>query len=132
MSFVLDASVTASWILPDESNADAERVLDLLATKQAFVPMIWWYEIRNLLVMSERRQRVNAHSTDRILADLAAYPIAIDQHGDEAETLRIARIAMLTFYDAAYVELALRRRLPLATLDRAMAAAAASHGVPGM
>lgn len=132
MSFVLDASVTASWFLPDESNAEAEHVLDLLATKQAFVPMIWWYEIRNLLVMSERRQRLNAHNSNRILADIATYPIAIDQHGDEAETLHIARTNMLTFYDAAYVELAVRRRLPLATLDRAMAAAARSHGVPGM
>jgi predicted nucleic acid-binding protein len=129
MPFVLDASVTAAWLLPDETDPLIERVLDMLAVDQALVPRIWWFEIHNLLLMSERRGRLLAIDTQAILASLAKYPILADDAPDEIEVLRLARDYYMTFYDASYVELALRRELPIATLDRRMANAAAAEFV---
>lgn len=127
MPFVLDASVTAAWLLPDETHPLTERVLDTLAVDHALVPRIWWIEIRNLLLMSERRGRLLATETKAILTNLSRYPILADDAPDEIEVLRLARDYYMTFYDASYVELALRLGLPIATLDRRMADAAAAE-----
>jgi predicted nucleic acid-binding protein len=127
MPFVLDASVTAAWLLPDEAHPLTERVLDMLAVDEALVPRIWWFEIRNLLLVSERRGRLLASETKAILTNLSTYPIHADDAPDEIEVLRLARDYYMTFYDASYVELALRLALPIATLDRRMANAAAAE-----
>lgn len=123
MPFVLDASVTAAWLLPDEASPMTERILDLLRIDSAFVPAIWWFEIRNLLIVGERRQRLLRADTADILKNLVRYPIVADREPDQDEILRLARDYYMTVYDAAYVELAARRNIPLATLDRRMAAA---------
>ena len=124
MPFVLDASVTAAWLLPDEANPMTERILDLLRIDEALVPAIWWFEIRNLLLIGERRHRLLPIDTADILKTLARYPITADLVPDQDEILRLARLYYMTVYDAAYVELEARRRIPLATLDWRMAAAA--------
>ncbi|MGH6913595.1 MAG: type II toxin-antitoxin system VapC family toxin, partial [Geminicoccales bacterium] len=89
-----------------------------------------WSEVRNLLVMNERRGRLDAAGTAKFLIDLGELPIQIDREPDSGTTLGLARAHRLTCYDAAYLELALRRAAPLATLDRRLAAAARTAAVP--
>ena len=129
MPFVLDASVTAAWLLPDETDPITESVLELLSKDYAFVPAIWWYEIRNIMIIGERRKRLRPADTSRLLSALSKHPIILDSGPAEAEVLRLARDHQMTIYDAVYVELAARRQLPLATLDYRMAAAAELEAV---
>lgn len=129
MAFVLDASVTLAWLLPDEESPLAEYVQDLLVEHRAFVPTVWWYEIRNALIVSERRNRLLSPQTESILQGLAGLPIVVDHEPDETSLMAIARNNGLTAYDASYVELAQRMALPLATLDRGMATAAPNEQV---
>src|ERR1039458_9263889 len=129
MAFVLDTSVTAVWALADESYQLADLALDRLLSEIAFVPPIWWYEIRNLLVIKERRKRVTRDESSQFLKLLASYPVQVDPVQDEENTLRFARQYGLSFYDAAYLAVAYRRQLPLATLDKAMQTAARSAGI---
>ena len=129
MAFVVDASITASWMLPDEENPLAEFAQSLLVDEIAIAPFVWWFEVRNILLVAERRQRLEGSDVDRLVAILNAYPISLDAEPSESTTLRIAREHALTCYDASYVELAMRMRIPLATLDRRMADAARRAGV---
>ena len=84
----------------------------------AIVPGIWWYELRNALVMNERRGRLSAADTAATLADLRQMRISIDQTHDESVVLALARDHHLSIYDAAYLEVALRHTLPIASLDQ--------------
>jgi predicted nucleic acid-binding protein len=129
MPFVLDASISAAWALADESSPFAELVENRLAADSAIVPHIWWYEVRNILVVNERRGRITADESAAFLRILSAYPIRIEPDGEEADAFRIARLCRLSFYDAAYLALAVRERLPLATLDRNLQDAAAVEKV---
>jgi predicted nucleic acid-binding protein len=129
MPIVLDASITASWHFPDEQNARADRVLDGLERDSAIVPMHWWFEIRNVLLLGERRQRSSKQDTSDFLAWLIKLPIRNAPLPDGGEVLALARKHQLTFYDAAYLELALREGLALATLDKQLIAAAHAEGV---
>jgi predicted nucleic acid-binding protein len=124
MGLVVDASATLGWYLPDEITPAAEAARRNLASGGALVPTLWWFEVRNTLIVGERRGRLNATQTAEILAQLAALPISLDREPDSAAMLALAREHRLTVYDAAYLELALRADLPLATLDRQLAAAA--------
>ena len=89
---------------------------------------MWWYELRNVLVLGERRGRLTELETARFLRDISRLAITIDSSPDEIQVLTLARRHRLTVYDAAYLELALRT-LPLATLDAMLATAARSEGV---
>jgi predicted nucleic acid-binding protein len=129
MPFVMDASVTAAWVLPDEENVLAERVQDMLAEEEAIVPAVWWFEIRNLLITSERRNRLTPALTATVLANLAQYPIVQDNSPNEISVLRLAREHSLSVYDASYLELAARLEVPLATLDKELARAATTEAV---
>ena len=110
MPFVVDASVAASWILPDEGRAETNAAYVRLAGDYALVPSLWWFEMRNLFVMNERRGRLDRHKTDQALALLAGLPIRMDHGAVEAPLLRLARQHRMTVYDAAYLELAQRLR----------------------
>jgi predicted nucleic acid-binding protein len=131
-AFVLDCSVTMAWFFQDEAAAYAEAVQDALTTVEAVVPATWPLEVANTLVMGERRRRSTEAQAATWLSYLRALPVVID---DETavqawgDTLRLARAHRLSAYDAAYLELALRRGLPLATLDDRLKAAAAAAGV---
>jgi predicted nucleic acid-binding protein len=129
MAFVLDTSISAVWALADESSPLAEIAANRLKSEIALVPHIWWYEIRNLLVISERRQRITAADSAQYLKLLSAYPIQVESIEDEDAIFRCARQYRLSFYDAAYLAVALRNHLPLATLDKALQAAALAAGV---
>lgn len=129
MSFVVDASVAASWLLPDESDGRAQAAFDRLDAGPAFAPSLWWFEIRNIFIVSERRGRLTAVQTQQALQLLSQLPIVLDHDADDGLLLALARERRLTVYDAAYLELALRRRAPMATLDDALARAALAAGV---
>jgi predicted nucleic acid-binding protein len=129
MAFVLDASVTAAWMLPDESNPLADHVEDLLLDHHAFVPAVWRLEVCNILIVAERRKRLSGSQINLIQNSLAELPIVVDNKGDGRELIEIARRNKLTAYDASYIELAKRSMLPLATLDKAMARAAINEQV---
>jgi predicted nucleic acid-binding protein len=130
MAFVLDASISAVWALADEASPVADRAAELLKRDFAFVPSLWWYEVRNLLVVNERRLRMTVNDTRVFLELLSSYPIRTDAIEDEELTLRLARNRQLSFYDAAYLALAKRRQIPIATLDRAVQTAATAEGIP--
>ena len=132
MPFVIDASVTAAWLLPDESHPLAERCLDALGDDLVLVPAIWWFETCNLLIMAERRKRITPEGVQEALKAIAQYPIRQESAIEETRAFRLARAHNLSFYDAAYLELAHRLALPLATLDRRLAAAAAAENLPDM
>jgi predicted nucleic acid-binding protein len=129
MTFVIDASVAASWLLPDEQDAASDAALAMLEDGGAVAPSLWWFEMRNLLLTNERRGRINASATAEAVRLLTSLPIRLDNAADGAELLAIARRRRLSAYDAAYVELAIRERLPLATIDRSLARAAEAEGV---
>lgn len=130
MPFVLDASISASWCLADESSPVAELADARLDTDVALVPRIWWYETRNLLVVNERRGRITSADSAAFLRLLSTYPIEFEPAEDAEAIFLLARQFHLSFYDAAYLEIAHRRGIPLATLDRALQGACVSAGVP--
>lgn len=130
MAFVLDASISAVWALADESSPLADLAANRLKNENALVPSLWWYEVRNLLVINERRQRMTVGDSDRYLELLSTFPIQVDPIEDEQTIFRFARELRLSFYDAAYLAVADRNQLPLATLDKALKTAAVASGVP--
>ena len=133
MSLVLDSSATLAWIYDEETTAAIREVFDRVADHGAVVPALWRLEVANSLTVAARRGRVDAEFRRTALADLAMLDITTDPHTDSsawAETLHLADCYQLTLYDAAYLELAQRRALPLATLDRELRAAAEAAGVP--
>jgi predicted nucleic acid-binding protein len=130
MAFILDASATAAWCFPDEDSPEAEVALERLTHEIALVPALWWAEIRNVLIVAERRARIDATVTARFLADLERLPIQTDRSPTSDLVLALARRHGLTTYDAIYLELATRLSLPLATLDARLASAERADGVP--
>ena len=132
MRLVLDGSATLAWIYSEETTKAIRQVFDVVAEDGAIVPTLWQLEVANSLTVAVRRRRIDAEFRRAALADLALLDITTDPHtGDLAwgETLMLADRFGLTVYDAAYLELAQRRALPLATLDAALGSAAAALGV---
>jgi predicted nucleic acid-binding protein len=129
VSLVLDASLTLSWYFEDERTSTGDAVMDRVAIDGAFVPSLWRYEVANGFLKAIRRKRIVAAYRDASLAELRHLPITVDRSGDDmtwTATLALADRFQLSIYDAAYLELAERRVLPLATGDRALGAAAQS------
>jgi predicted nucleic acid-binding protein len=124
MPFVLDASVTACWGFTDEADPVADLALLRIRSDDAFVPGLWWFEIRNILVINERRGRLTEAATAEFLDYLSGLRISVDATLAEAEILALARRHRLTVYDATYLHLAQRRGIPLATLDLELVRAA--------
>ncbi len=130
---VLDASVAVAWCFEDETTPFTERVLDLVVkAAEVLVPAIWPFELSNALLSAERRKRITLAQTTSLLTRIAAFPIVVEppritQVFDQI--LSAARQRNLTAYDAAYLELTLRRGVPLATLDEDLRAAATAAGI---
>lgn len=127
---VLDSSIAISWCLPDEGGSD--QIQEAVASAGAIAPAHWPLEVVNALLMAERRQRISADFRSAALQDLRALPIALDAETPARawnRTLQLAEAHRLTAYDAAYLELAQRRALPLATLDSELRAAAQALGM---
>ena len=131
-AFVLDGSVALAWYFADEQDAYADAVGLALPGTAAVVPALWHWEIANTLVVGERRGRSTEAQATAFLARLAGQPVVTDPDAAGhawAETIRLARAHNLSAYDAAYLELAVRLSLPLATLDARLKAAAKAAGV---
>jgi predicted nucleic acid-binding protein len=130
--FVLDCSIAVAWFFEDETDAYAEAVEDALASATAFVPSLWRLEVANALLVGARRKRITEAKVTAFLRLLEHLPVAQD---DETwarawqESISLARTHQLSVYDAAYLELALRRGLPLASSDDKLKAAAKTVGV---
>jgi predicted nucleic acid-binding protein len=132
VSLVLDASLALSWIYPRESTVATELVLDQVSGAGAWVPEIWRIEVANALQQGLRRGRIDLDDRDAGLADLSRLAIQIDPETNLhawTATVALSTRHRLTVYDACYLELALRRGLPLATLDTELRTAAKTEGV---
>lgn len=129
MAFVLDASITACWAFDDEDHPDARLAFDRMRAEEAVVPGLWWFEVRNILVVNERRRRITESDTACFLLNLSMLRLRVDLSPREDTVLRLARTHRLSVYDAAYLELAQREGIPMATLDAALAEAAVAEGV---
>ena len=128
MTLVVDASIVVAWAF-DEANVTASATRERMRREPAVAPALWWFEVRNALVQGERRGIFTELGTARFLRDIARLAITLDRAPSEPGVLTLARNHRLTVYDAAYLELALREALPMATLDTALAGAARAEGV---
>lgn len=132
MSLVLDSSMCLAFCFEDERTLEVLAVIERVIEQGAWVPSLWRYEIGNGLLMAQRRQRIDGSRRVALLAALSDFSITEDREpeGDPwRATSQLAELHRLTVYDAAYLELAQRRRLPLATLDDALRAAAGKSAV---
>jgi predicted nucleic acid-binding protein len=132
VSLVLDCSAVLAWVHGDERTPEIEAVLDRVVEKGAIAPHLWHLEVANSLTAAVRRKRVTQAFRDDVLRDLAELNICVDDETAAnawGASVRLADLYGLTLYDAAYLELAQRLRLPLATLDADLAKAARAAGV---
>lgn len=129
---VLDASLALQWFLEDEANRGYSlKILSSLSSRRAVVPALWFYEVGNGLLMAHRRKRITVDQIQGYLARLKGLPIAVSPiHVNQAADLPLMALKYgLTNYDAAYLDLALRLSIPLATLDTDLIRAASAAGV---
>jgi predicted nucleic acid-binding protein len=129
MAFVVDASVAAAWMLPDEHNDAAERLIADLQSAPGLVPSLFWFEARNLFLMAERRGRVAAGEAVATMQRLRRLPLQDAGSGSDTAVLELAITHNLTPYDASYLALSLDRKLPLATCDKRLAEAARREAI---
>ena len=130
--FVLDCSVTMAWCFDDEATPYTDGIRDSLATVAAVVPTIWPLEVANATLVGERRKRLDEARSRRFITLLEFLPIAVDDESSShafSDISHLARTYQLSAYEAAYLELAIRRGLPLACLDGKRKAAAIAAGV---
>ena len=126
---VLDSSVTMAWVLRDEQSAQADAALEQVAEIGGIAPALWWVEVRNVLVIAERRGRLTQEDTAAAVQAIDALGIHLDHAPDNTSVLQLARTHGLTAYDAMYLELALRQQRPLATLDHKLSVAAQAEDI---
>lgn len=131
-ALVIDCSAALAWCFEDEASDEADSLLSRVGSEGAVVPVLWHLEVANVLLQATKRGRITADDADTRLRLMAALPITTDQETSIRawrDTLALARAEGLTAYDAAYLELALRRQLPLATWDKELAEAARRRGL---
>jgi len=132
VNLVLDSSAVLAWLLDEEAGEAMTAAMTRAAILGAIVPSLWFYEIANGMQMAVRRKRIDAKYRDDALARLHRLRITADALSEDVvwtASLSLAERHGLTVYDAAFLELAQRRRLPLATLDASLASAARKDGV---
>jgi len=133
MEWVIDSSIALAWALPDETSKEAERFLSRLSIRSIlWVPALWWYEMANALLMAQRRKRLTEAGRIRLMELYRKLPIRTDMMLDSDIMWHFHTLAMeynLSAYDAAYLELAQRRGLGLATVDQHLHAAAQKAGI---
>ena len=132
-AFVIDCSVAVTWCFEDEATPASDRLLGRLGEESAAAPAIWPLELGNVLIMAERRGRIDAAQIAEFVALVRDLPVAIDEETPQRaldEVLALARSEGLTTYDASYLELAMRLGVPLATQDKELRQAAENLGTP--
>jgi predicted nucleic acid-binding protein len=131
-AFVVDCSITMTWLFEDEVTPETEDLYDRLMVETAVVPTLWFLEVANVIAIAERKSRITPGQSMGFIADLAKLRIEQDDQGPSrafSNLLLICRTHQLTSYDALYLDLAVRRGLPLATLDEPLRKAAKKLGV---
>jgi len=131
--FVLDCSIVLAWYFVDEANSYADSVASSLTNATAVVPTLFHLEVANALVVGERRKRGTEAQAATFLKRIASLPIVVDDETVArawSDTIALARTHGLSSYDAAYLELAMRESIELATLDAPLRVAALAVGVP--
>lgn len=131
--FVLDCSITMSWCFEDESNDYSDTILENMKTAIAIVPTIWPLEVANVLLLAKRKKRITEVQTVSFIDALSALSIVVDQSTSTRAPHSIFVLANelnLTIYDAAYLELAIREKIPLITLDSGLEKAAKKLDIP--
>lgn len=126
-TFVLDCSMTMAWCFEDESNDTTDEILEILTTTSALVPTIWPLEVANVLLLAKKKKRISESKVASFIDALSALPITVDSSTSFRamhSVFALAHQVDLTVYDAAYLELALREKIPLLTLDAALLKAA--------
>jgi len=133
MDFVIDSSAAMAWALPDEHSSQAGKILSRITEESSlWVPALWWYEVANVVVMARRRKRLSEAQGARVIELLSRFPLQTDAPPGAVSASRLSQLAQehsLSAYDAAYLELAERRGLALATFDRDLIRAAREAGV---
>ncbi len=132
MSLILDSSIALAWTYADEATHPVLQLFDAVKKNGAWVPGLWRWEVANVLLLNANRGRHSREFSIAALSALAVAPIRVDADAELiawSDTFALAERRHLTVYDAAYLELSLRRRLPLATLDRQLRAAARDENV---
>ncbi len=132
-SFVVDNSVVMSWCFKDETNQYADAILDCLSEATAFVPSIWPLEVVNLLLVAERRKRLSEADSVRFITLLSQLPIIVEHERPERmmkDLLALARSNNLSSYDASYLDLSMRKGIPIATLDTRLITASKKTSIP--
>ena len=130
--FVLDGSVALAWLFHDEQDAYADAIVAQLPQIEMLVPRLWHLEIANVLAVGERRGRCTQVDSSQWFTFLSSLPIIVDSETERqawSETITLARQHGLSVYDAAYLELAVRQQIPIATLDHKLKNAASTIGV---
>lgn len=130
--FVLDCSIAVAWCFEDEASDNCDALLERVRDEGALVPSLWHLELGNVMIQAERRGRISSADVSTRLELIGDLPIVTDGETPQRalhEVLALARAETLTTYDAAYLELAIRRGLPLATNDKRLRNAGANTGV---
>ncbi len=133
MAWVMDASLALAWALPDERSTVADEFFRRTEAEEIRVPAIFWYEVSNSIAVSSKRGRLTSADARRLLEMLSELPLGTDARAGQPSLVPLAAAARahdLSAYDAAYLDLAARRGLGLATLDERLAAAARLAGIP--
>lgn len=131
-ALVVDCSIAMAWLFHDEATTKTVALLNRLATETALVPAWWFVEIKNVLAMAERKGRITPSQSDAFIADLSKLAIERDDEATNrafTHLLALCRTHRLNSYDAIYLDLAIRRSLPLATLDEDLRKAAKKLGI---
>ncbi len=128
-ALVVDASVSASWLFDDEYDDASLRALNALETTQGIVPRLWHFEMRNILLVATRRNRITRDGAADRIAALTELPLETDDAADLDRAMAIAEQHTLSYYDALYLELAVRRGAGLATLDKRLREASSKESV---
>jgi predicted nucleic acid-binding protein len=128
---VIDSSITLNWVMNDEHTPRSDRLFESLSEEGTVVPSLWRLEVANALQVALRRERIDGAYRDKTIQKLQRLPIEVDSLTDNkawTSTLYLSERDNLTVYDAAYLELVLRRGVPLATRDQRLAKAATEAG----
>lgn len=131
-TLIVDCSMAMAWCFADESTPETVRIQDRLAAEAAIVPGHWFLEVTNVLAMAEKRKRISSDDSQLFVQLLSVLDIQVDDENSRRafdHILPLCRSHGLTSYDAAYLDLAIRRQLPLASLDDALRQAATSLGM---
>ena len=130
MAIVIDASVAIAWCLRDrKGTARADAVMERASAETIIVPGLFWYEVRSVLVVAERKKRIEADAAERHIDRLRTLRLVTDDGQDDRHIIALSRRHRLSGYDAAYLETTKCRSAKLATLDKKLRAAAAEEGI---